>query len=232
MRSIVCVTLAIMYVILGSTGTVRAADADNEDKDWTVLFDGKDLSAWRISRTAQWIVEDGAIVLKNRTDGTMRNVDYLWTKEKYADFILELEFKVPERANSGVFLRTADLKEPVFTGIELQVTNSYGRELSRGGTAGAVYDCLAPTKNAIKKPGKWNKYRITCDDNMIVVVLNGERIVEMDLNRWTEKGKNPDGSPNKFGKPLKNFARNGYIGFQDHGRPVWYRNVRIKRLDY
>ncbi|KKL66646.1 hypothetical protein LCGC14_2142940 [marine sediment metagenome] len=66
---------------------------------------------------------------------------------------------------------------------------------------------------------------------MITVVLNGEQIVEMDLNRWTEVGKNPDGTTNKFRKPLKDFARTGYIGFQDHGRPVWYRNVRVKRLD-
>lgn len=216
-------------VILAAAEVARAdAPAGN---GWTTLFDGKDLSAWKISPTAKWRVEDGVIALKDRTDSKMRNVDYLWTKETYGDFVLELEFKIPEHANSGVFLRTADLADPVYTGIELQVSNSYGRPPSRGGTAGAVYDCVAPAKNTVKKAGEWNKYRITCDDNVITVVLNGEQIVEMDLNRWTEVGKNPDGTTNKFRKPLKDFARTGYIGFQDHGRPVWYRNVRVKRLD-
>ena len=83
----------------------------------------------------------------------------------------------------------------------------------------------------IKKPGQWNKYRITCDDNLITIVLNGEKVLKMDLDRWTETGKNPDGSTNKFRQPLKDFARSGYLGFQDHGRPVSYRNIRVKRLD-
>ncbi|MEE8451886.1 MAG: DUF1080 domain-containing protein [Thermoguttaceae bacterium] len=229
MRVAVLLASAVVSVVLGSTPVARPDESGGNE--WISLFDGKDLSAWKISPTAKWSVENGAIALKDRTDGKMRNVDYLWTKETYGDFVLELEFKVPEQANSGVFLRAADLKDPVYTGIELQVTNSHGKPLSRGGTAGAIYDCLAPTKNTAKKVGKWNKYRITCDDNMIRVVLNGEQIVEMDLNRWTAAGKNPDGTPNKFRKPLKDFARSGHIGFQDHGRAVWYRNVRIKRLD-
>jgi hypothetical protein len=63
------------------------------------------------------------------------------------------------------------------------------------------------------------------------VELNGQPILEMDLDRWTETGRNPDGTTNKFTRPLKEFDRVGYVGLQDHGRPVWYRNVRIKRLD-
>ena len=52
----------------------------------------------------------------------------------------------------------------------------------------------------------------------------------MDVDRWTRPKQNPDGTPNKFPKAIKDFARVGYVGFQDHGRPVWYRNIRIKRL--
>ncbi len=223
--------LAVAAIWLGSISAACAADAPVED-GWITLFDGKDLDAFQMSPAAKWVIRDGVITLDGRTDGSLNNDDYLWTREKYGDFVLELEFRVCEGyCNSGVFLRTADLKDPVYSGIEIQVSNSHGKPLSRGGTAGAVYDCLAPTENAVLPPGSWNRYRITCDDNRIVVQLNDRKVLEMDLDRWTETGKNPDGTPNKFTRPLKDFAREGYLGLQDHGRPVWYRNVRVKRLD-
>jgi len=222
--------LALAVACLSTFAVVGAAEPPADD-GWTVLFDSRDLGAWKRSPTACWGVEDGTITLADRTDGRLNNADYLWSRETYGDFILELEFKVCEGyANSGVFLRTAKIDDPVYTGIEVQVSNSYGRGLSRGGTAGAIYDCLAPTKNAAQPASQWNRYRITCQKNWITVVLNGDEVLRMDLDRWTETGKNPDGTPNKYPRPLKDFARSGYIGLQDHGRPVWYRKIRVKRL--
>jgi hypothetical protein len=84
--------------------------------------------------------------------------------------------------------------------------------------------------NAVKAPGEWNRYTITARGNMITVVLNGERIIEMDLNRWTEAHKNPDGTPNKFNTAYKDMPRAGHIGLQYHGHPVQYRNLRILTL--
>jgi hypothetical protein len=68
-------------------------------------------------------------------------------------------------------------------------------------------------------------------DSKINVELNGVMVVDMDLNRWTSAHENPDGTKNKFPKALKDFARVGYFGFQDHGLPVWYRNIRVKKLE-
>ncbi|NQU25606.1 MAG: DUF1080 domain-containing protein [Candidatus Nealsonbacteria bacterium] len=218
-------TLVLLLVPLVATAA---------EDGWVTLFDGKNLDAWTMGPNKTWAVEDGVITLNREMNGGLHNDDYLWTKETYGNFVLELEYKIPERANSGIFIRTADLKDPVYTGIEVQVANSFffGREgISRGGTAGAIYDCVAPTKNTVKQPGEWNACRVTCLDNKIVVELNGQQIVDMDLDRWTTAGKNPDGTTNKFRNALKDFARTGHVGLQDHGRPVWYRNVRIKRLD-
>jgi hypothetical protein len=203
------------------------------EANWVTLFGGRNLDAWQMGSDKSWGVEDGVIALKRADyDGKEHNNDYLWTKEPYGDFTLELEFKTLEKANSGVFLRTSNLKDPVYTGIEVQVNNSFGKpDLSRGGTVGAIYDCQAPTKNAAKPPGEWQRMRLTCKGPKIVVELNGETVNEMNLNQWTEPNKNPDGSKNKFPKPLKEFARKGHVGLQDHGRPVWYRNIKIKKLD-
>ena len=199
---------------------------------WITLFDGSNLDQWTMGPDRSWVIQDGVISLKREFDGKEHNLDYLWTKQEYGDFILELEFKVPERANSGVYLRTSDRKDPVYTGLELQVTNSFGRpNLSRGGTVGAIYDLKAPTVNAAKPAGEWNTYRVTCRGPQVTVEVNGKKVNEANLDEWTEANTNPDGSRNKFPRPIKDFARRGYIGLQDHGRPVWYRNIRIKRLD-
>jgi hypothetical protein len=226
MRSIGIVALA------AALGLALAEAAAAGEQGFVTLFDGEDVSAWTTAPGSRWVVEDGEITLRGEMDGREHNSVYLWTKDVYGDFILELEFKIPEQANSGVFLRTADKNDPVYTGIEVQVSNSYGRsEWNRGNCAGAIYDCAAPVKNTVKEPGEWNQFRITCRKSYISIELNGELITQMNLDHWTEPNKNPDGSPNKFETPLKDFARTGYVGLQDHGRPVWYRNVRIKRLD-
>ena len=221
----------ICVVGMAGAAPAVAAGAEGGKQGFTTLFNGKDLTGWKAAPTSRWVVEDGALTLKDRSDGKEHNVEYLWTEKAYGNFILELEFKIPERANSGVFIRTPNLKDPVYTGIEIQVCNSYGREqLSRGGTAGAIYDCLAPTKNAVKKPGEWNRMRVICRDNKIGVVLNKQQIIDMDLDRWTEPKKNPDGTDNKFPTAIKDFARKGHVGLQDHGLPVWYRDIRIMEL--
>ncbi len=224
-------SLTLLFA-LAALAVAFAGGAHANPPQWQTLFNGQDLTGWTSGPDNSWVVEDGAITLRREFDGKEHNADYLWTKETYGDFLLELEFKVPEQANSGIFLRTADRQDPVYTGIEVQVANSYGREnLSRGGTAGAIYDCLAPSKNAIKKPGEWNWLLVCCQGPKIEVKLNGEWVIQMDLDRWTQPQQNPDGTPNKFPRALKDFARQGYIGLQDHGRAVWYRNIRVARLD-
>ncbi|MHC4355538.1 MAG: family 16 glycoside hydrolase [Planctomycetota bacterium] len=159
----------------------------------------------------------------------------IWTKESYGNFILELDFKVPERGNSGVFIRGSDpLGDWINTTIEIQIHAT--TDGSKHGQCGAVFDCLPPSKDATKKPGEWNHYVITCLDNKIYVNLNGEDIIDMDLDFWTEPRKNPGppvaaGTRNKFKYAYKDMAREGRIGFQYHGNPVWFKNLKIKSLD-
>jgi len=188
---------------------------------WRDLL-AKDLSNC-IYEPGSWTMEDGVLTLKGG--------GYIWTKEKLGDFILDLEFKVDKGGNSGVFIRTGDISDPVQTAIEVQILDYKGKDPARSkGACGAIYDCLAPSKNVVKKPGEWNRCTITCKANKIYVVLNGEQIIDMDLNLWTEAHKNPDGTPNKFNTAYKDMPRVGHIGFQDHGDPVWYRNIKIKTL--
>ncbi|MGD8453503.1 MAG: DUF1080 domain-containing protein [Phycisphaerae bacterium] len=188
---------------------------------WRELFNGRDLTGWHC-KPETWVVDDGALMCKGGS--------YIWTDEQFGDFILELEFRIPKDANSGIFFRTANVNDPVQTGQEIQVLDSYGRPTVDKHDCGALYNIMAPRVNAVFKPGEWNHVVLTCRGGHITNVMNGELLVDVDLNQWTEPEKNPDGTPNKFKTAYKNMPRSGYIGFQDHGNPVWYRHIRIKLL--
>ena len=222
----------ISFLLLISFGTEMKKSSEKTDvnslskkemqKGWKLLFDGKTLNGWILDKPDSWIVKDGTI---SRSGG-----GYIWTKERFGNFILDLEYKISPKCNSGVFIRTADLKDPVQTGIEMQIIDSELKKEPGKNDCGSIYDCLAPSTNAMKSVGEWNRIIITCKDNLINIVMNDKKIIDMDLNKWTESNKNPDGTKNKFDKALKDFSREGYIGFQDHGFPVWFRNVKIKKL--
>jgi len=189
---------------------------------WRELFNGVDLKGWTCKEGA-WKVEDGALT---RAAGG----SYLWTEEQFGDFVLEAEFKLAAGANSGIFFRTGDVNDPVQTGIEMQVYDTYGKSEPGKNDCGAIYDCVAPSSNPLKPAGEWNHVVIECRGSRIQVEMNGVGIIDMDLDAWTQPHQNPDGTPNKFNTAMRDMPRRGYIGFQDHGDVVWYRNVRIKPL--
>jgi hypothetical protein len=186
---------------------------------WEYLLDAN-LSKWNF-KEGSWTNELGVLTRNGGGD--------IWSKDKYGDYVLDLEYKVSPGANSGVFLRCGDLSDWIHTTIEIQIHDT--TDGTPHGMCGAVYDCLSPTKAAQKKAGEWNHYVITCKANKIDVLLNGEHIIDMDLNKWTHAGKNPDGTPNKFKYAYKDMPRIGLIGLQDHGSPLWFRNVRMYKLD-
>jgi hypothetical protein len=210
-------TIVISMIWLGLAAVAVSA----ENAGWQVLFDGQSLEGWQNAAGqapgAGWVIKDGTL-LRERSAGD------IWTKARIGDFVLDLEFKT--EGNSGIFIRTDNPKDNVQTGIEIQVDRPAQKPSKH--SVGAVYDCLAPCKETTKA-GEWNHVTITAADNKITVVMNGESILDMDLNQWTEAKKNPDGSPNKFRTALRDFKREGHIGLQDHGAVVAYRNIRLKR---
>ena len=216
-RTIRRTLLASFSIAVAMTWAAGAASAG----DWKVLSNGEDLAGWQNAGGdapgAGWVVEDGAMIRQERAGD-------IWTKERFGDFVLEAEFKT--KGNSGIFFRTDNPRDCVQTGIEIQVNNPSNPGMH---STGCFYDLVAPSKDLTKKDD-WNKVVITAKDNLLSVEMNGEKVTEMDLDQWTEGNKNPDGTKNKFRTALKDFKREGHIGFQDHGAWVAYRNVRIKKL--
>ena len=228
-RTYSAAALALLVFAACAVRPARAADNEltpQERQDgWVLLFDGKSPGGW--------VNKDKPLPAANIQDGAINphkaGAYVTYYKEPFDNFVLSCDFKVSKGANSGIFIRTADMNDPVQRGFEIQIFDSAGRAPGKH-SCGALYDAVAPSVEASKPAGEWNHIEITADRNMVKVVLNGRQVVEADLDRWTEPGKNPDGSKNKFKKALKDFARSGYIGFQDHNSPVWFKNVKLKRL--
>ena len=206
----------------------NALTEQEKQAGWQLLFDG--------STTKGWITVKGdPLDAKHVQEGSLNPhpCNYMLVYEKpLENFVLALDFKISPKCNSGVFLRTYSLtprpgKDVGFNGIEVAVDDTTTAGFH---DTGAIYDLVAPQKNAMRPVGEWNHLVITSDDNRIAVELNGEPVNEIDLDQWTSANRRADGSEHKFDIAYKDHPRRGYIGLQDHGSDCWYRNIKLKPL--
>jgi hypothetical protein len=224
--------LRIALLLSAASIPVRAADNTLTDQEqqagWQLLFDG--------STTAGWMtIKEEPLPASHVQDGSLNPhpCNYMLVYGKpLDDFELALDFKLSPGCNSGIFIRTWPLiprpgKDVGFNGIEVAIDDT--REAGVHDT-GAIYDLVKPSKNAMKPAGEWNHIVITCNDNLIEVTLNGERVTRMDLDEWTEKNERPDGSDHKFDVAYKDHPRRGYLGLQDHGADCWYKNIKVRAI--
>ena len=196
---------------------------DGVPKGW-VVTEWSDLSK-PANPTTKWQVKDGVL------HGSDPRGTWLVSEQQYGDFILDYEFKLGERGNSGCALRTPMAGDPAFDGLELQMADlRYNPEAKDSELTGGLYRALAPRKQ-VYRPTEWNHYRITLRGSHIHVVLNGEVILDNDLSRETKTVTRHD---NSVASPLKDRPLRGHIGFQELSRDgdhVMIRNAKIKVLD-
>ncbi|MCX8108572.1 MAG: DUF1080 domain-containing protein, partial [Verrucomicrobiae bacterium] len=138
-----------------------------------VLFNGKDLSGWRLIEAGAengWRVENGVLVNRPEQEPGKPRKHYgnLRTEREFEDFNLTLEVKVPKGGNSGIYLR----------GIyEVQVADTYGKPLDSH-NMGAIYSRITPKVSAEKPAGEWQSFDITLVDRHVTVILNGKKIID------------------------------------------------------
>ena len=205
--------ILLLTTLIGLAPLVSAAD-----KGWIKLYNGQDLTGWQT--TGNWLPQkDGSLLIQPRPGekGWQRYGAYLWSKKKYKDFVLHVEYKYPPGGNSGLFFRVGDLKNPVQSGIEAQILDSTKKKGKMGPhDHGGIIRTVGASKNMSKNPGEWNQMIVTCKSNHLLVELNREKIVDIQLDKT----------------PMKDRPLEGYIGLQDHGEPnnLFFRNIKIKRL--
>lgn len=198
------------------TPTTTLAQTDG----WTDLFNGSDLAGWVSGGDADaWGVVDGEIVTLNPGRGW-----WLRTDRMYRDFELELDFWMPEGGNSGLGLRGSSNGDPAFSGFEVQIYDSHGKDADIR-SCGAVYEAIAPSSMEVNPAGQWSSYRVRLVGSALDVWLNGVQIQtaqQLDDRGFFRTQEQP--------LPLNTRATTGYISLQDHGQAFRFRNIRIKDL--
>jgi hypothetical protein len=207
-----------IFVLALSVIACPALAADSEE-GFVALFDGKTLDGWQGGKDGYEVVE-GAIVCKDKGSGN------LYTAKEYADFHLKFEFKLTPGANNGIGIRAPLQGDAAFVGMEIQVLDDerYKDRVKDWQRHGSVYGVVAAKGGRQKPVGEWNSEEIIVQGKHVKVILNGETIVNADV----EKASTPTTLDGKEHSGLK--RDKGYIGFCGHGAHVEYRNLRIKEL--
>ena len=215
-----------------------------EDDGWIALFDGTSTEGWRAyngeSLPPQWVIKDGALTFDSelRTEANRKGGnDIIYAAEEFDNFELYLEWKIPEGGNSGVLYHLKEgYNSPPEVSPEYQLlddlkweemNNAKLEEWQKTGSDYAMY-AADPEQKIIKPAGEWNTTKIIFTPEKVEHWLNGKRVVSFvpwseDWHDRKSKGKWKD-SPD-YGK-----YKTGYIGLQDHDSPLWFKNIKIKRL--
>lgn len=196
---------------------------------WRLLFDGTTTAGWRGYKNpvmpAGWQVVDGALARVEPSGDII-------TTDKFRNFELSIDWKLTTPGgNSGIFYRATEESDQIyFSGPEMQVLDDdvHPDGKSRLTSAGAVHGLYPAPLGAVKPVGEWNTARILVDGNHGVHWLNGVKMADyvMWSDDWKQRVDN-----SKFKKwPEYAKAGEGHIGLQEHGNPVFFRNIKIKVL--
>ena len=255
MKKVMVMALAAAALVCcGNAPQKKAAEAaaEVEDPNTIVLFDGTSLDGWRGYNKdhvpARWVIEDGALRFKGSGAGeaqTEEGGDIIFD-QKFKNFELSFEWKVAKGSNSGVFYLAQEIEgQPIYISApEFQILDNINHIDANMGKDGnrqsaSLYDMIPAKPQNAKAIGEWNTSKIIVYKGTVVHQQNGENVVEYHLwtPQWTEMLQ-----ASKFSETAWPLAfellnncggenHEGYIGFQDHGDDVWFRNIKVKVLE-
>jgi len=237
----------IIIVMILITGTPLFSQALNKltkpekKAGWILLFNGKDFDGWRqcngTTMPANWIIEENAMKVFTGADkqpGQGSNGDILYSVKKFKNFELSIDWKTSKMGNSGIFYNVREVpgKPIYYAAPEVQVLDNKDATDNKidSHLAGSLYDILPADPKTCKPAGAWNTIVIKVKDGKVTHTQNGVKVVEYTL--WT-----PEWDAMVAKSKFKTFpgwtegiAKDGYIGLQDHGYAIWFRNIKIREL--
>jgi hypothetical protein len=223
------ILLAAAFILLAAGAAMAAPNTltpQEQAAGWRLLFDGKSLAGWRGFKAPApdpgWHVADGALSPDPKTSKD------IISKDEFANFELSFEWKISKLGNSGVMYHVIEQGDETYeSGPEYQILdNAHGEPpLQRAASLFALY---APSKDMTRPVGQFNHGRLVVDHGRVQHWLNGEKVVEYDIN-------SPDFKARVAGSKFKQWpqfatGKTGAIALQNHGDAVWFKNLKIKVL--
>lgn len=196
----------------------QTPEAAATEEGFTELFNGSDLSGW-MGDTEGYAVENGNLVCLKEGGGK------LYVDREFSDFALRFDFRLEEGGNNGVAIRAEPGEDAAYHGMEIQILDDPAYEdLEAYQYHGSVYGVAPAKRGSLAPTGEWNSQEILADGDHVRVTLNGDVIVDVDLQE-VAADSTMDGKPHPG-----LFNQSGHIGFLGHGHRVEFRNIRIKEL--
>ena len=217
--------LALFALCLLAAAFVVAADkpAGADEEGFVTLFNGKDTTGWVYGEKQAgkgYQVENGVLYCTEKDGGN------LYTEKEYGDFAFRFDFKLEDSSNNGVGIRAPLKGDAAYVGMEIQVLDDNGKaykgKLRPAQYHGSIYDVVPAKTGSLKPACEWNTEEIAANGRHVTVKLNGNTIVDANLDDIKDEvvlKKHPG---------LK--REKGHIGFLGHGSRVEFRNIRIKEL--
>ncbi|MDR0349040.1 MAG: DUF1080 domain-containing protein [Tannerella sp.] len=253
------VTLNYSNMLKGGESNELILPVDKDG--YITIFDGKTFNGWRgygkDKVPGKWAIEDGCIKFNGSGGGEAQDGDGgdIIFAHKFKNFELEVEWKISKGGNSGIFYLAQEItfkdkdgndkSEPIYISApEYQVLDNdnhpdakLGKDNNR--KSASLYDMIPAIPQNAKPYGEWNKANIIVYKGTVIHGQNNKNVVEYHLwtAKWTEMLQESKFSEEKWPlafELLNNCGgpnREGFIGFQDHGDDVWFRNIRVKILD-
>lgn len=236
-------TLMLLVAFSANTQAQEANKLTKKEKKegWELLFNGKDFSGWRqyngTEMPKNWQIEEEAMKVMPADPsrlGSGGNGDVIYAGKVFTDFELSMDWKAGDQANSGIFYYVRELpgKPIYYAAPEIQVLDNERASDNKidSHKAGSLYDMIAADPATVHPAGQWNNIVVRVKDGKVTHIQNGKKVVEYTL--WTKEW-DALVQQSKF-KSFPGFtdgiAHEGYIGLQDHGYTVWFRNVKIREL--
>lgn len=208
---------------------------------WQLLFNGKNLDGWRNFNKetigSNWVIDEGAIHLNADAKGTAAWVDGqggdIIYDEVFENYELQLEWKIGDCGNSGIIFNAQEgemYSHPWRTGMEMQVLDDKCHPDNKlpSHRAGALYDLIECAEVTVKPAGEWNKIRLILNNGNLEHWQNGVKVVSTTL--WTPEWEAMIADSKFKDFPAWGTFKKGKISLQDHTDPVWFRNIKVKKI--
>lgn len=216
----------VLISLTSCSGHNRLSRAETE-AGWMLMFDGETTEGWRGYNSTGfpdgWSVQDGTLYCSGRGGDVIFD-------QKFLNFVLRLDWRISEGGNSGIFVLARELEgRPIWhSAPEIQILDNEAHpNVNPDQFAPALYDLIPPAIQNTRPAGEWNSVEVKIDRGTLTIWQNNAQVVQTQIGTpsWTRMVDESKFPLEYFGKLIP-----GYIGLQDHGDEVWFRNIKIREL--